>query len=638
MPTVVTLRPNATFTPPPANTVWSGGAYQASTTAHTALSDTGIVADLTQLRATTTYTAILDLDTYTLAGNERCLRVRVGQRGYDTTTMDMQSRLRSGGIMSGAAAFTLVSGTNYFNNYGVWVPGPPDLPTTEWLQAKIDALRLQIDTVAQTGPPAPYAEMATLWVELDIHIKPSVSVASPVSGQTLPFTNSLIQWDYSGDTDPQKKYRMKVYDKAIVEAGTFDPATATPVVYDSGEIQSSATSAAAGSLVDGGDYYVYMRVAKDFNGQDWWSDWSGGRSFRINAKPTATVTAPTNPANTTSRPTVIWTYGDYEGDPQTNYKVKIMQRPGASWPGGYDPAFYTPVWDSGPPWTTSYSQSVRITTPLQNLTNYRAYVKVRHLFPVTKNSDWAYIEFNTNYPIPGAPTLMLSGGPVDRIMLTLIRNGSVADGQVQFYAMQRSLDGGATWNYFRYGTSALSDVLPEILAASGTPPSATYYDYEVPPGVPVMYRAWAATTSTGEEFDSIYATASSQIDPPLVWLKDPIDATKNRHFVVQDEWLPMANTKIRMSQRALGRPLPIILRQTSRGYSFTVQFLTQGKTDHDALLTLLESERTLFLMHPKGGLYVEVSGDYTDSPHLWDKLSKEADLWTVQVPFTEVDF
>jgi hypothetical protein len=581
--------------------------------------------------------------TYALGADERCQRIRIGMLGYASSTLDLKCKLRSAGILDGATSFTQFNGAQQFVVYGPWVANAPDTGT-EWTQAKIDPLRVQIDTTVLGTTPAPDSILSEFWFELDIHKKPSVTgISSPTSGQVLLTPTTQVQWDYSGDGDVQKKYQMKVFDKTVVEGVGFSVDTST-AVYDSGAVQTSATNASPGNLTDGGNYYVYVKAAKDFNGTDWWSDWSPGRSFKINARPTCTVTAPTpTPVTTTSRPTAAWTYLDADGDVQSGFKMKWFKQTGGSWAGiipeynlGADLIYDTSV---EAPNTLGFisgqKTTYRIPVPLAQTGVYRAYVKVRHQVPILKTSDWFYKDFTTNLPVPATPTLTVIGGNRNEVQLTLTKGAGVVDGQVSWYSIQRSFDEGATWEVFRYGTTVTTAVLPEIKSPAN---SAVYYDYEVPLGVTVQYRAWAAKQDPGaDEFDSAFATGTTSLTGAVVWVKDPVDSTRSRHFYVQDKFLATKKTRVRSVQQPLGRDMPIVVRGDGRGRSFSATFLLIGQADYDAMLTLIDSDRTLYLQTPKGSLYVDIAADVDITPHLWDDLRKEEDVWIVTIPFVEVD-
>ena len=120
-------------------------------------------------------------------------------------------------------------------------------------------------------------------------------------------------------------------------------------------------------------------------------------------QPTVTVTAPSGSITNTSFPSVVWTYADTEGDPQSAYEVKIFDSTtyGAS---GFSPDTSTPSVQTGI--VASSNQGQTLEADLANSTTYRAYVRVAQLANgVNYFSEWAYSQFSLAVNAPANPSV-----------------------------------------------------------------------------------------------------------------------------------------------------------------------------------------------------------------------------------------
>lgn len=170
-----------------------------------------------------------------------------------------------------------------------------------------------------------------------------------------------------------------------------------------------------------------------------------------NVRPTTVVTGPGEGASvtTTSSPTVTWTYTDPESDAKTAHRVKIFTAAqyGAA---GFDPETSAATVDSGE--VSGAGLSFSYSTLLANNTTHRAYVKTKdHL----QWSLWDYNQFTINVTPPGSPGSTQPGAPslivteesaLARVKLEL--NEGTAP-TVDWFTIERSLDGGVTWEKVR---------------------------------------------------------------------------------------------------------------------------------------------------------------------------------------------
>lgn len=121
------------------------------------------------------------------------------------------------------------------------------------------------------------------------------------------------------------------------------------------------------------------------------------------AQPTVTVTAPSGTVTTTSFPSVVWTYTDTDGDPQSAYQIKIFDSTvygGA----GFSPDTSTALVDTGV--VASTNNGATLETDLADATTYRAYVRVAQSVSGSNYfSNWAYSQFSIDVDAPAPPSI-----------------------------------------------------------------------------------------------------------------------------------------------------------------------------------------------------------------------------------------
>lgn len=249
-----------------------------------------------------------------------------------------------------------------------------------------------------------------LFMEVELDIQPSALLGKPFFpnqhiGWVEPYT---WQFHNKNTGSAQKKYRIKIYTpdqySGITAAGGPDIA---PSLLDSGEVRSSNNfhdfttrkgAKLTPAITTWGTYYMSVKVAKDFQGQDWWSAWTdlpfylespGSHAF-VYPTPNEVITA-------SSRPTVSWSYSAGAGN-QKAVRVRIYQQPAAGWTG-FDPdtTEEEPKWDY---LVDGQYQNVQSTVSLRPGT-YRAYISVLSL-KFDEWTDWAYQDFTMAAPGPVA--------------------------------------------------------------------------------------------------------------------------------------------------------------------------------------------------------------------------------------------
>lgn len=184
-----------------------------------------------------------------------------------------------------------------------------------------------------------------------------------------------------------------------------------------------------------------------------------------NVRPTVVVTDPVEGSNLTltNAPLIKWTYTDPDGDANHNSRVKIFSAAqyGAV---GFDPETSVATQDSG---DLGVGLVQWQSAALGDNGTYRAYVKVKdHL----QWSLWDYNQFTVNIVPPGSPGSQQPGAPVltatEEINSARVRL-NVAEGTsptADSFVIERSEDGGATWEEMRGSPIPHVNAIPAVTA------------------------------------------------------------------------------------------------------------------------------------------------------------------------------
>lgn len=163
-------------------------------------------------------------------------------------------------------------------------------------------------------------------------------------------------------------------------------------------------------------------------------------------QPEVAVSAPTGTITTTNKPLTSWANTlDSDGGAQSRYEVKVYSAAqyGA---GGFDPDTSTPTVSSGQ--LSGAATSWQMTATLPDDT-YRAYVRSGQTVNGTAHwSDWDYEGFVIDVAVPDAPALTVTGLDAHGcVQLDMSEQGSGPS--TDAFELQRSLDGGLTWEPVR---------------------------------------------------------------------------------------------------------------------------------------------------------------------------------------------
>lgn len=345
------------------------------------------------------------------------------------------------------------------------------------------------------------------------------------------------------------------------------------------------------------------------------------------AQPTTVVTVG-GTITDNNLPPVSWVNTlDANGGAQTQYHVKVFTD-AQYLAGGFNPASSTPFEDGG-----QQSGAAASWTPstIQPNDTYRAYVRVgQTVNGATHWSDWAYDEYIINVPAPNVPTLTLADEPTKaRISIGLASGGGGT--ATNAFEIQRSLDGGTTWEAVRLTTDT------DGVIYSGA--TTTVYDNEAPNGTAMKYRAraghdysgvyaWSAWTSTGTE---TWSGSDS-------WLKAPESPTLNAVALIKSRVEQQRAARQGIFQ-PLGRSLAVVVSDERTGATGEIAVWVDA-SDSSArakLEALLDSPLTLLLQHPAAAheddLYL-CPGNYSRARSI-DNQNAVGFIYTFQ--WTEVD-
>lgn len=315
-------------------------------------------------------------------------------------------------------------------------------------------------------------------------------------------------------------------------------------------------------------------------------------------KPTVTVNTP---ATGTALPDISWVYADGDGDPQTQYRVKVYDSATYS-AGGFDPFNNAP----SPTWETSGSgttDTVTVGTPLQNGVTYRAYVRVAHAAGgiQTIQSDPAFAQWTTSFTAPTAPTVTATWNSTLQAVVVTSDGAALPGGLTgQTHRIERSMDGGTTWTLVR-GAGAL------VVNGSN---DTTVTDYEAVRGITARYRARADAFNAGVPVSSPWSTVATAVTASdgRWWFKAVTTPALNLGGV-----RVLASPEVRVEEtvgifRTLGGGT-VAVSGDLYGEDGTFAVATSGTVEIAAVQALAYHQGVLLVQSPFGGHeYVRVTG------------------------------
>lgn len=314
-------------------------------------------------------------------------------------------------------------------------------------------------------------------------------------------------------------------------------------------------------------------------------------------KPTVVANAPNGTLENTNRPTVLWTpsYDELSAG-QFGYEVKIFTSAQYS-AGGFNPststAYAQTPTTTGSPFGDAYSFGFplgKVTSWVVNKSlpngDYRAYVRtIGRTNGILQYSDWDFESFSVNVSPPDAPAVALTSEPSNlRVKIDVTPDNSpiTTDG----FVLERSVDGGATWEYMNW-------------FSGGSPKTA--YDYRAPSGVPVSYRAaaWNDTDTSGRLY-SAYTTEA--ISPDLPWrIVHPTDPSLSLnledHPDVYLRSVPGYSVAARQTvEQPLNRSDVVVHQDTTGPDTGQIVFMVDGVEPQERVRALLNSDASSLLL------------------------------------------
>jgi hypothetical protein len=290
---------------------------------------------------------------------------------------------------------------------------------------------------------------------------------------------------------------------------------------------------------------------------------------------------------------------DVDGGAQTRYHVKVFTAAQYS-VGGFDPETSPSTFDSG---ATLGSITTLNVGPLPPSATVRAYVKVAQTVNSQAHwSAWAFDQFVVNVPTPVvAAVTAVADDALARIVVTVDRNTGFPAWEL--VEVQRSVDGGTTWEYVR-GARDIADTTDQFIVA----------DYEVGNGAAVIYRARATDVNvSNQRLTGVWVTSTSTSwSSTATWLKDP--DLPDRNLRVRLAVVPqLTRPRPQVVHRVVNSPSSVVISDVLGKRVGTIVLLTTTLDEAAALETLL-SQATLLLQTPDshgvGSMYV-TCGDVT---------------------------
>lgn len=204
-------------------------------------------------------------------------------------------------------------------------------------------------------------------------------------------------------------------------------------------------------------------------------------------------------------------------------------------------------------------------------------------------------------PIPTAPTVTTTTDQVNDRIAVGVSPVSTAGFSSPTIDIQRSDDGGTTWNAVRFATGI-----------SGTFGSVTnIYDHEAPRATAVQYRARVSATNTGVIYTSnwttVYSVTSITAD---TWnLKCPENPTLNFVDVTVTGETPEDINEDMGVFRPIGATYATVVSGTLSGWDGNLTIRTLNSAEWEKLKGLLTAQKVLMLETPYGvERYIRIVG------------------------------
>jgi hypothetical protein len=339
------------------------------------------------------------------------------------------------------------------------------------------------------------------------------------------------------------------------------------------------------------------------------------------AVPELSVVSPSGAITNQTAPAVEWSpVLDSDGGPQTHYHFKIFSAAeyGA---GGFDPETSNATYDDGLALGGDTSSQ-----PSEELADgtYRAYVKLAQTVNGELHwSDWEYSGFSIATDRPAVPAIVATGQPSEaRIQLDVTT--TLGDVSADYVEIERSLDGGTTWEEVR--RRAIDADLPEDTFFDVASDVVRVWDYEAPIGTSALYRARAVHDfSPGYSRSAWSSTDDGSWESDLWWLK----AADGTRLNVRPFSLPgLSRSARRSAHQPLGRETAIAVTDTRGPWTGEIVLETDDAAEQETLDELLSYAAPLLLQAPEDVHWTDRWLSFGDQERRWmvDKLAVQDTL------------
>lgn len=431
-----------------------------------------------------------------VAANQRiaALRARLRAKGVASSATDLRAQLWDSATVGTTPEdrWTTIP-TVATDLTGAWRLTDP--AGAEWTKTVVDRLGLLLTPYHATTSN----DVFESYVDVDLRTQLTTTVTAP-TGTITTTSQPNVNLSLS-DPDGQSPTLMtiRVFTQAVYSAGGFDPATSTAAVWEFSGTYTGIKQIGT-PLANSTTYRAYATVAKDFNGQSWYSAWAFS-TFTISiTPPTAPTISLTANATLQQYSVAVSTSAPPVG--ATAYAATVWRRVGSVDGGGYAAA---------DPWEKVYATALPLsagapaftfvdrTPPRNRSVTYRATVTatVSSNLVTSNNTDTA-----AQLVAPDKRWLLKSVSPAD---------GS-----------------GTDW----IGASVLHGPAVSVAESQGVyRPLGRRGAVVVSSGVHGEDGSYAVTVYGAAEWASAKAVLTS---PDPVWVSDPFGGNKFVRFTSRD--------------------------------------------------------------------------------------------------------
>lgn len=268
---------------------------------------------------------------------------------------------------------------------------------------------------------------------------------------------------------------------------------------------------------------------------------------------------------------------------------------------GFDPATSPAAWTTQgltaaldyTDGTTPSSEAVSEVpdVPLPN-GSYRLYARGRRYFDAAQFGAWAYLVFTVGVTPCPAPTIAAAIDDAAQRVAVTVTPLSTAGAASPLISIERSDDGGATWETIRGAAKAAG-----VFAAP-----MVVYDYEAARATALQYRAsteasfvdvqlvsdWGAVAPAGQLTDADW-NLKCPLDPSLSWIGANVNA--------DPDWTQDENAA---TFRPVGRKYPVVVSMSLGGADGSMVVSARTDAEWAKLEALREHAGTLLLESPRG--------------------------------------